>query len=528
MSFPHVMRAAGTLLILLSLCFPGVATPATAATAGGPGPNFVFVLVDDLGWRDPAFNGTGFYETPHLDRLRQQGMWFPQAYAASPYCSPSRAAIQTGRNPARSGITMFIGYSRAGVMRQLVEPLNVPKLPADEVTIGQALREAGYATGFIGKWHLGADRESFPDCHGYDHVRGVATGAGAGRYFSPYTRAAFAVLNETNLPDGPPGEFIEDRLVDESLNFIRTQAQARRPFLLFHSCYAMHALIDARDDLVAKYRSKLERMAATGDPRSVPEGYVQFSGRGVALEQRNPVFAAMLEMLDASLGRLFDGLEQLDIADNTVVVLTGDNGGLATNNTAVARHAVPVAAHDTANAPLRGGKGYLFEGGIRVPLLVRWSGRVAPGSVCDTPVALTDFYATFLELAGQAPRPNQALDSVSLAPLLRGTGALAPRSLFWHMPQYRTTGDFPGSVIRQGDFKLIHFYEEERSHLYDLRQDFGEQRDLAQVMPEKTAELRRELESWRAGVAARSLSPNPNYDASVDPRLHPPTATKKR
>ncbi len=520
------MRAAFTWLVVFFSLLPCAAAP---APAGATRPNFVFILVDDLGWRDPGFSGTGYCETPHLDRLRQQGMWFPQAYSASPYCSPSRAAIQTGRNPARSGITMFIGYGRAGVMRQLVEPLNVSKLPADDVTIGQALQEAGYATGFSGKWHLGADRDSFPDRHGYDHVRGVATGAGAGgRYFSPYVQKAFAVLPETNLPDGPRGEFIEDRLVNESLSFIRTQVHARRPFLLFHCCYAMHDPIDARDELVAKYRAKLERIAPAGEPRSVREGYVQFSGRAVALEQRNPVFAAMLEMLDASLGRLLDEMDRLGIADNTVIVFTSDNGGLATKNTAVARHAVPLSSHDTANAPLRGGKGYLFEGGIRVPLLVRWPGRVAPGSICETPVMLTDFYATFLELAGQAPRPNQALDSVSLAPLLRGTGPLAPRSLFWHMPQYGTTGDFPGSVIRQGDFKLIHFYEEERAHLYDLRQDVGERWDLAETMSEKAAELRRELDSWRATVAAKSPSPNPNYDPAIDPRLHPPTRANQR
>lgn len=505
-----------TLLFAALAASPLPGAPARADSA----PSFLFILADDLGWRDPGYNGAGFYETPHIDRLAAEGMRFTHAYSAHPYCSPSRAAIQTGKNPVRQGITTYIGYHGAGVMRRLSEPKNADGLSLDEVTIGEALGEAGYATGFVGKWHLGMERRFYPDLQGYAHIKGVSfPGAMVHGYFSPYVPRNFSILRETNLPDGPPGEFIEDRLADESIRFLRAQKDSRKPFLLFHSTYAMHNDIDAREETVAKYRAKLARMGLPPEPRFVTEGYAQWGGRPVALEQRNPVYAAMLEHLDDNIGRLLDELDALGLAENTVVVFTSDNGGLSILNTAVARHDPDPDQHDTSNAPLRGGKGYLFDGGIRVPLVVRWPKAVAAGSSSEVPVVLTDFFATLLELAGRPVPSNRDLDSVSLAPLLCGTGPIRrDEGIFWHMPQYGTCGDFPGSALRVGDFKLIHTYEDDAVQLYDLRRDPGEQRDLAAAMPEWAAALRRRLEAWRERTGAEAPWPNPDYDPAKDPR----------
>jgi arylsulfatase A-like enzyme len=272
----------------------------------------------------------------------------------------------------------------------------------------------------------------------------------------------------------------------------------------------MHSDIDGKDELVEKYKAKLAEMPPHEGPRYVQEGRPRDgSGLGVSQVQENPVFAAMLESVDENVGRLLRHLEELRISEDTVVVFFADNGGQSTGGTAVAGHGVPETVHDTSNAPLRGGKGYLFEGGIREPMIIRWPGITRPGSVCHVPVTSTDFYPTLLEMAGLPLRPEQHLDGVSLLPLLRGGDSLIRDAIFWHMPNYGTNGDFPGSAVRSGSYKLIEFFEDRRVRLYNLDEDVREQNDLSEQMPEKRDELLRMLEEWREEVDAPMMIQNP-------------------
>jgi len=482
----------------------GEETPPTGETSGQK-PNFVFFLVDDMGWTDAGYQGSRLYETPNIDRLAREGVRFSNAYASSPYCSPSRASIQTGKYPVRTGINCWIGYTPR-LNRKWIGPPNQGHLDLEEVTLAEAFREAGYATGYIGKWHLGAG-EYYPEHQGYD-VALASTGGQAGRYFYPFAPEIMKDLEEAQW-----GDFLTDRLVDETIRFISRHAGQDRPFLVFTSTYAMHSDIDARDDLVEKYRRKLAELPPGAPPRYVQEGEpAHASGMGVARWQENPVFAAMLESLDENVGRILDHLEKLEIADNTVVLFFSDNGGQATLGTATLRHDVPRTVHDTANAPLRGGKGYLFEGGIREPLIIKWPGVTTAGQGCDVPVVNTDFYPTMLEMAGIPLLPEQHRDGVSLAPLLRNGEAPDREAIFWHMPNYGTNGDFPGSAIRCGDYKLIHFFEDDSMALYNLAEDIGEQNDLSEQMSDKTAEMLRMLQEWRQAVDAPGMEPNPFWD----------------
>lgn len=467
-------------------------------------PNFLFILIDDMGWMDTGYNGSRLYETPNIDRLATQGMRFTNAYAASPYCSPTRASIQTGRYPVRTGINAWIGYLPT-LSRPLLEPPNSWHLGLREVTIAEVFKEAGYATGIVGKWHLGTQKY-YPQHQGYEYA--VATAfAQAGKYFYPYSLELMM-----DLESGVTGEYLTDRLADETMKIMTECAERQQPFLVFYSSYAMHSNLDAKDDLVTKYKEKLAELPPPEGPRFVREGNpAEGSGMGVAQFQENPVFAAMLESVDENVGRLLNHLEDMGVADNTVVIFFSDNGGLSTNGTAVARHGVPNTVHDTSNAPLRGGKGYLFEGGIREPLLIKWPGVTSPGSVCEEPVISTDFFPTMLDIAGLPLRPELHLDGLSLVPLLRGRSSLGRNALFWHMPLYGSNGDFPGSAVRCGDFKLIEFYEDERAVLYNLREDIRESHDLAAEMPGKVAELRSLLHDWREEVNAPGMLPNPFF-----------------
>jgi len=354
-------------------------------------PNFVFFLVDDLGWKDLVCFGSPFYETPNVDRLARSGMKFTDAYAACPVCSPTRASIMTGKYPARVGITDWIpGFVEANDKLNL--PLNTPQdgyeLPLAEVTVAEALKEAGYATFFAGKWHLG--REPYhPDKQGFDtNIGGNHTGQPRGGYFSPY--------DNPQLPDGPEGEYLTDRLTAESLAFLDGTGGA--PFLLYLSFYTVHTPIQSKKDYEAKYERKRDDLPAHDGPRFTKERESR-----VRMVQDDPAYAGMVQSMDESVGRILDKLEELGVADDTVVIFMSDNGGLST---------VPWEA-PTSNVPLRAGKGWLYEGGIRTPMIVRWPGVTEPGSVCGEPVTSTDFYPTMLEMAGLPSRPGQHADGVS-------------------------------------------------------------------------------------------------------------------
>ena len=461
-------------LRLLPLTAVAPAFPRWALSSPAP-LNFVFVLVDDMGWTDTACYGSTFHETPNIDRLAAQGMRFTDAYAACPVCSPTRASIMSGKYPARLHITDWIpGDNGSGILK----PLQFEQqLPLAEVTIAEALHAAGYRTCHVGKWHLGSD-PYYPDRQGFDiNIAGSNWGHPRGGYFSPYKMQ--------NLENGPAGEYLTERLTTEALKFLDSCRD--RPFFLNLWHYAVHEPIQAQEAVTAKYRARLAGMPAANEPEFGIE-----HGRKVRIRQTRPDYAALVDSVDTSLGRVLGKLYEMGVSDRTVVVFFSDNGGLSTG-----------ASLPTSNRPLRAGKGWLYEGGIREPLIVRWPGHAKPGSTCHIPVISTDFYPTMLQMAGLPARPGQHLDGVSIAPLIEGKAHSLHRSaLFWHYPHYHTSGHRPAGAVRHGDFKLIEFFEDMHIELYDLRHDPSEQEDLSSKVPSRAGKLRKMLHDWRRRVNA--------------------------
>jgi arylsulfatase A-like enzyme len=472
-----------------------------------PQPNIVLILIDDLGWKDLECYGSAFYETPQLDRIAQNGMRFTDAYASCPVCSPTRASIMSGKYPARVGVTQFIGGHAVGRLQ------DVPYfygLPLSEYALPRALRDGGYQTWHVGKWHLG-DQRTWPGPHGFDvNVAGCGWGLPRHGFFSPYRMP--------NLEDGPEGEYLTDRLTDEAIQLIRGRDRTR-PFFLHLAHYAVHIPIQAPEELVAKYARKQKALGLDRQDVIVegePFGCQHLRTEHVLrrLIQSDPNYAAMVENLDANIGRLIDVLAQEGLLDQTLTLFTSDNGGLGTSNRF---EGVP-----TSNRPLAEGKGWVYEGGTRVCQIAHWPGRVAAGSVCRTPVTSTDFYPTLLELAGLPLRPEQHVDGVSLVPLLGGADGLGREAIFWHYPHYANQGGRPASSLRAGDWKLIEHFEDERLELFNLREDEAEESDLSAREPDRTRRLHALLSEWRREVEALIPRPNPNYrppppPADVDP-----------
>ncbi len=455
-------------------------------------PNFVFFLIDDMGWRDLGCFGSLFYETPNIDRLARQAMRFTDAYAACPVCSPTRASIMSGKYPARIGLTNFIAGRKSG---KLLPPDYLLHLPLEETTFAEALQGTGYATGFFGKWHLG-DTPYLPDNQGFGtNVAGDNHGAPPS-YFSPYGKK----VGGLKLTPGPEGEYLTDRLTDEAVSFINLNHD--RPFLVYLSHYAVHVPLQAKKDITEKYLAKAKTLPP-GDPRFLPEGDTQ--ARQI---QDHAVYAAMVESVDASVGNIMTTLEKLQLADDTVIIFMSDNGGLST-----------AEGSPTANVPLRAGKGWLYEGGIREPMIIRWPGVARPDSVCSVPVISTDFYPTILEIAGLPPMPQQHRDGISLVPLLKGGKRLNRANLFWHYPHYSNQGGGPGGAIRSGDYKLIEFFEDDRIELYNLRTDISETKNLAVEIPGRAKQMRKRLHDWRTEVGAKMPTPNPEAPSGLNPQL---------
>jgi len=468
-------------------CWAGHAWSAEKAAVQRP--NFVFILVDDLGWRDLGCFGSTFYETPNLDRLAGEGVRFTSAYAACPVCSPTRASIMTGKYPARLGTTDYFGAPQPGKVahhwtknKPLLPAPYLDHLPLEETTIAEALKEAGYATFFAGKWHLGGDG-FLPEDQGFDINKGGYTfGGPPGGYFSPY--------KNPKLESGPPGEHLPARLAAETARFIREHRDG--PFLAYLSFYSVHVPLQAREDLKAKYEKKA---AALGSKEPV---WGREGERDLRMTQNHPVYAGMVEAMDQAVGNVLDTLDELGIANHTIVIFMSDNGGLST-----------AEGHATSNLPLRAGKGWLYEGGIREPMIVKWPGVAKPGTVCDEPVISTDFYPTMLDMAGLPARPRQHLDGMSFVPLLKGGKAPKREALYWHYPHYGNQGGTPGAAIRVGDWKLIEFFEDRPPELYHLRDDLSEKHDLASKKTEKVRMLRAMLHRWQKDVGARFPTPNP-------------------
>jgi arylsulfatase A-like enzyme len=445
-------------------------------------PNFLFILVDDLGWADIGANGSTFYETPNIDGLAETGMRFTDGYVASPMCSPTRASLMTGKHPARLQMTNWIGapqpeeYKWNTILRSAKY---TEGLALEEVTLAETLQSAGYETFMAGKWHLGKEEKYWPEHQGFEtNIGGCGWGApiGGNKFFSPY--------GNPRLEDGPDGEHLPDRLAKETIKFLERDHE--RPFFAYLSFYSVHSPWMARKDLKEKY---LKKEKPADEWRQ--ERWIKFMEK-----QNDPVFAAMIESMDLAVGDVLDALERTGLDENTMVVFVSDNGG---------------ASEVTSNAPLRAGKCFLFEGGIRVPLIISWPGQVEAGSVTEVPVTSTDFYPTILELAGISLIPEQHLDGISFAPLLRGRSSYARKELFWHYPHYEG-GWEPSSAVRVGDWKLIHYYEQDRVELYNLKHDVGEYHDLAKSHPQKTQLLREKLDDWRDEVNANEPTANPKFD----------------
>ncbi len=446
--------------------------------------NFIFVLIDDMGWADAACYGSRFHETPNIDRLARQGMRFTQAYAAAPVCSPTRASIMSGKYPARLHLTDWIpGENRPGKLKELAFE---QQLPLSEFTLAEALHEAGYVTCHIGKWHLGSEAY-YPKNHGFDiNIAGNSWGHPHKGYFSPYQMQ--------NLEDGPPGEYLTDRLTDEALRFLDTHHG--KPFFLNLWHYAVHEPIQAKKEITAKYESKLKSMPAVAEPE-----FSQEHDKRNRERQARPDYAALLESVDTGLGRVLQKLSELKIEDRTAVIFFSDNGGLST-----------AGSLPTSNRPLRAGKGWLYEGGIREPLIVRWPGVTAPGTIHHFPVISTDFYPTMLEMAGLGLRPAQHIDGTSLVPLMKGKEkALGRKTICWHYPHYHGSGHRPAGAIRQGDYKLIESFEEMNVEMYNLAKDPSEKQDLSASEPDKARELREALHQWRRETNAAMPEPNPGF-----------------
>ena len=411
-------------------------------------PNIIFILIDDLGWRELGAYGNRFNETPNIDRLATEGLLFTQAYAAAPVCSPTRAALMTGQYPARIGITNYL------------EVNDEHFLSPDYITINKRLKSVGYVSALIGKWHLTGDydkRLGAPQLHGFDEV--IASERkyiGPGDYFHPY-------FFMPEMPAREPGEYLTDRLHSEALDFIKRSRE--RPFFLYLAHYTVHTELAAKPAIVRKYQRK----------------------PSAGKEQNNPVLAAMIESIDEGVGHIMRTLDALGLSENTLLVFTSDNGG---------------EIGVTTNAPLRAGKSTLYEGGLRVPAIMHWPAQIKPGTTDATPIITADYYPTFLQAAGVPCDQRQVVDGVSLVPLFKGNGRLGRDTLYWHYPlaSPHFLGGRSSGVIRHGNFKLIEFYDTGKVELYDLLNDVSEQYDLAPTMPDKVSQLRQMFDAWRKQV----------------------------
>lgn len=474
------MRQRNVILNSMFIVCSLAAMPATLAAAERK-TNVILILIDDLGWKDVGCYGSDYYRTPNIDRLASEGMRFTDGYAACNVCSPSRAAILSGKYPARLLLTQWLPAGRwSRTHNRFREGRYIANLPLEEVTIAEAMREVGYRTAFMGKWHLGTETYYYPEHQGFDvNVAGRDYGA-PGSYFYPFEGSwsiptTGKTLHKESPLSGVKGDYLPDRLAEEAERFIRDSSDD--PFFLMLSHYAVHTPLQAKQEKINRYKA-------------VPEKH----------RQGKPTYAAMVESIDESVGRIMNTLRDLDIENRTIIIFTSDNGG----NGKVTDH-----------SPLRANKGSNYEGGIRVPFIIRWPGKTLPGSVSTEPVIGMDLYPTILEATGQDLKPHQHCDGVSLLPILTGSGQLKRDAIYWHYPHYNQhPSAFPSGVIRSGDWKLIEAFETGKLSLYNLSNDIGETNDLSESNPRKLAELQEMLKTWQREVGADPMKPNPEYQGA--------------
>ena len=447
--------------------------------------NFLFFLVDDMGWADIGANGSKFHETPHIDRLAKSGMRFTQGYAAGSVCSPTRASIMTGKHPVRVNITDWIPGQSNRPTNPLLHPEDRHSLALEEVTIAEALKQNGYQTFFAGKWHLGKEGE-WPTDQGFDvNIGGHHKGSPPGGYYAPWTNPALKAKKKD--------EYLTERLTNESAKFLESRDKSK-PFLLYLSYYNIHTPIQPYKKRIDHYKAKFEKNFIGPTPTE-PE----HDGK-TRIRQDNPALASMVAAVDDSVGVLLDKLEELKIKENTVVIFFSDNGGLSTLG----------RIGPGCNKPLRAGKGWLYEGGIREPTIISAPGITKPGSISKKPIISMDFFPTILDLAGLPLHPELHVDGNSLLEQLKGDDS-GERTLHWHYPHYHGSTWKPGAAIREGNWKLIEFYHYNNFELYDLSNDLGEQNDLSKSNPHKAKELRAKLNKWQKKMNAKMPTPNPNF-----------------
>ena len=452
--------------------------------------NFILIDIDDLGWRDLTCYGSQYYETPSIDRLAAQGMRFTDAYASCAVCSPTRASIMTGRYPARIGVTDWIHHLDkkgkkafeelenptdyvGGKRRRLLCPPNPYWMELDEVTIAEVLQSAGYTTCHIGKWHLGYE-PWFPDKQGFDINIGGGEIGQPPTYFDPYYQNERRPSIPT-LSARKKGEYLTDRESDECVEFLRKHQN--KPFFLHMCHYAVHTPLQAKKELIDKYEAKKKT------------------------SQTNAIYAAMIESMDGAVGRMMAALDELGLSERTVIIFTSDNGGLQD--------------YATDNAPLRAGKGYPYEGGIRVPLIILWPGVVQAGIECDVPVTSVDFFPAICEITGLNHPSGRIIDGKSLVPLLKQEGPLRREAIFWHFPHYRGNV-VPYSIVRKGDWKLIKRYEGKPFELFYVKEDLSEEDELSDLMPGKVKELDADLSAWIKQTGAKLPRKNPDYNPDAE------------
>lgn len=455
-------------------------------------PNIVFILVDDLGYHDLSVTGSNYYETPHIDQLANRSYQFSQGYSASPVCSPARASLMTGLTPATHGVTDWIGagygeaWRKAGRHTKLLPPNYEHALKASYVTLPEALSDSGYDTFFAGKWHLGGEG-SYPEDHGFDtNVGGYAAGSPMGGYFAPY--------DNPKMEQGPDGENLSMRLANETAKFISQEHQ--KPFFAMLSFYAVHGPIQTTEEKWAKYRAKAEKLGIAD------HGFEMERRLPIRQHQDNPVYAGLVEAMDDAVGVVTAALAKAGLDENTIIVFTSDHGGVASGD-----------AFSTSNLPLRGGKGYQWEGGLRVPYFIKVPGQKELITL-DVPASGIDFYPTLLELAGVEMPEDIQMEGVSLAPAMQDK-KLADRSLYWHYPHYGNQGGDPSSIVRDGDWKLIYYWEDESVELYNLATDPSEQTNLAFNNPKESKRLTTKLMKWLAETDANKPTMDPEYSEAL-------------
>lgn len=521
------------LLIPFTLTF---CQSAKKGTKNNKKPNVVLFLIDDMGWKDLGCYGSKFYETPNVDKLAKEGVKFTNAYASCHVCSPTRASILSGKNPARINLTDWLPGRNDFAYQKLQNVEVVQQMPYEETTLAEALKAKGYSTAIVGKWHLG-EAPSDPTKHGFDmHIPSGWSKGWPIAYDAPFKLPNY---------DGNPGEYLTDRLTTDALKYVEENRD--KPFFLFFSHFAVHDPIEGRKDLVEKYKKKLASMPKDniepyileGNPDSDPltieervtllkdtayNGFSQLPRGTVKVKQLqdNVQYAAMVESIDESLGRLVKKLKDLGVYDNTIIIFATDNGGMSAGNfgrpSKLLNPNTPDKHMSTSNLPLRGAKGWLYEGGIRVPTIVKWTGTKKAGVENNTPIISTDFYPSILEMAGLDQMPQQHMDGKSFVPLLQGKTDINRDALYWHFPHYSNHGmQSPGGAVRYKNFKLIEYFENGTVQLFDLDKDLGELNDISKQNPEKVKELRDMLHKWRESVNAKMMPPNPDYVADREP-----------